>query len=166
MVYNDGSGKQAPPGLSPLHPERIPKGRAGSLYGLHTSGGKFSVWGAMFVGSFTDGGCYDVSAYSGVEFWARGNTRIHLTVSVIDDIETQSGGLCTGGNCYSSPSPAFDLVPKWQKYAVSWLELARLNQPGKVAFDPKRVVSLNFSIHREDTPFDVWVDDVRFTEQP
>jgi hypothetical protein len=36
MVYNDGSGKQVPPGLSPLHPERLAKARGESRYSLHT----------------------------------------------------------------------------------------------------------------------------------
>lgn len=166
MVYNDGSGKQVPPGLSPLHPERLAKARGESRYALHTSGGKFSIWGSILVGTFTDGGCYDVSAYSGIEFWAKGNTRIHVQLSVIDEISTETGGLCGGSGCYSGPHKAFDLGPQWRKHTLSWAELEQLNQPKKFRFDPKRVVSLNLSIHRQDTPFDLWIDDVRFSERP
>jgi hypothetical protein len=165
MVYNDGSGKQVPPGLSPLHPERLAKARGDSHYALHTSGGKFTNWGSILVGTFADHGCYDMSAYSGIEFWAKGNTRIHIQLSVIDEISVQSGGLCSEEkDCYGSPRRPFDLEPQWRRYALSFAELLRLNEPKKYRFDPKRVVSLNISIYREDTPFDVWIDDVRFSE--
>lgn len=164
MVYDDGSGKQVPPGLSPLHPERLAKVRGDSHYALHTSGGKFSIWGTILVGTFTDSGCYDVSAYSGIEFWAKGNTRLHVQLSVIDEISVDNGGLCSGKGCYSGPPKAFDLTPQWRKYVLSFAELERLNEFKKFRFDPKRVVSLNISIHREDTPFDVWIDDVSFSE--
>jgi hypothetical protein len=164
MVYNDGSGKQVPPGLSPLHPERLAKPRGNSRYALHTSGGRFSIWGSIVVGTFANSGCYDASAYSGIEFWAKGNTRIHIQLSVIDEISVENGGLCTGKGCYSGPPKAFDLTRQWQKYTLSFAELTRLNVPDKFRFDPKRVVSINISIHREDTPFDVWIDDVSFTQ--
>jgi hypothetical protein len=76
----------------------------------------------------------------------------------------ENGGLCTGKGCYSGPPKAFDLTRQWQKYTLSFAELTRLNVPDKFRFDPKRVVSINISIHREDTPFDVWIDDVSFTQ--
>jgi hypothetical protein len=163
-VYNDGSGKQVPPGLSVLHPERLAKARGQSRYALHTSGGKFSVWGSVLVGAFVERGCYDMSAYSGVEFWAKGNTRIHAQLSVIDEISIENGGLCAGKECYRAPHRVFDLGPQWQKFALNFAELERLNQSKKLRFDPKRVASINISIHREDTPFDIWIDDVRFSE--
>jgi hypothetical protein len=164
MVYNDGSGKQVPPGLSPFHPVRLVPTRGQSRYGLHTFGEKFSIWGSTVVATFTDGGCYDLSAYRGLEFWAKGNTRIHLQLAVVDEISTETGGLCAGEGCYSGPRKAFDLGPRWQRYSLTFAELERMNQPTKFRFDPRRVVSLNLSINREDTPFDVWVDDVRFIE--
>jgi hypothetical protein len=165
-VYNDGSGKQVPPGLSALHPERLARRRGDSRYALHTSGGKFSIWGSILVGTFTERGCYDMSAYSGLEFWAKGNTRVYVQLAVIDEMPTENGGLCEGKDCYSSPRKAFDLGPNWQRYELGFAELEQLNQPGKQHFDPKRVVQLDISIYREDTPFDVWIDDVRFRESP
>lgn len=163
MVYNDGSGKQVPPGLSPLHPERLAKARGDSKYSLHTSGGKFSIWGSILVGTLTADSCYDASAYSGIEFWAKGNTRIHVQLSVIDEVSVENGGLCAEKTCYGAPRKAFDLGPQWRKYTLGFAELAQLNEPKKFRFDPKRLVSINISIHREDTPFDVWIDDVRFS---
>jgi hypothetical protein len=164
MVYNDGSGKQVPPGLSPMHPVQLVPARGQSHYALHTSGEKLSIWGSTVVGSFTDGGCYDMSAYRGVAFWAKGNTRIYAQLAVIDEVSKESGGLCAGTACYTSPSKAFDLGPRWQEYVLTFAELERLNAPPRFRFDPKRVTSFNFAIHREDTPFDVWMDDVRFIE--
>jgi hypothetical protein len=165
-VYNDGTGKQTPAASFALHPARLPKPRDTSRYALHTSGTTFTRWGSVIVGLFTDGaGCYDVSAYSGLEFWAKGNTRIYVSVPITDEIAVANGGLCQdAAGCPSGPRRAFDLGPAWQKFVISFRDLEKSAEPTRMPFDPRRVVSVNLSVHREDTPFDIWIDDVSFIE--
>jgi hypothetical protein len=54
-----------------------------------------------------------------------------------------------------------DLDAEWRRYEVSWAEV-RQRGVGKPPLDPSRINSLAFLIRAEDTPYDVWLDDVRF----
>lgn len=122
-------------------------------------------WGAVLTVDFASGACYDVSAYAGIEFWAKGtDTLVHLAVNNIDWVEEGKGGLCSG-ECPQGPAKAIDLVRSWALYRVTWQELQGLSGPTAM-FDPKRAVTLSFGFYPQDTPFDVWIDDLRFIARP
>jgi hypothetical protein len=51
----------------------------------------------------------------------------------------------------------------FEHHVVRWEDLRQLFDAGlPVAFDPKRVRFIEFGIAPEDTPFDIWIDDVAF----
>jgi hypothetical protein len=43
--------------------------------------------------------------------------------------------------------------------------LRQVGWGARLPFDPHRLLSLAFSVDSADTPFDYWVDDVRFVER-
>lgn len=166
-VYSDGTAPKILPAVNwPWHPQRLAPPRGDSRYGLHVTGGKMTTWGAVLTVDFAGGACYDVSAYGGFEFWAKGaNTRVHASVSVIDSVLVEKGGTCIG-DCPPNAAKPVDLVKDWTRYRVSWQELQDRTANPSGAFDPKRAVTLGFSFYSQDTPFDAWIDDIRFTERP
>jgi len=160
LTFDDGTSKQSVASSSQLEPSRITGGR--SRHGLHLSGGHFTEWGVTFGTDLATGACYDASAYDGVEFWAKGPAALYLGVQVIDVQSPKFGGFCSGDGCYNSHRKRVNLSASWQRYSVRWDELAQLHPGGRLSLDTKRLRFLEFTILPEDTPFDVWVDEVSF----
>lgn len=160
--YDDGTGKQNPPVRSPLFPSRIPGGRDASKHALHLSGGRYTNWGVTFGAELAEQACYDASAYAGIEFWAKGPGKIKIGVQMIDVQDVKYGGLCRN-DCYNSHRSEVTLGKSFQRFTIRWEDLRQLYPAGTpIPLDPKRIRFLEFGIAAEDTPFDVWVDDVSF----
>jgi hypothetical protein len=159
--YDDGTGKQNPPVRSPLFPSRIPGGRDTSKNALHLHGGRYTNWGVTFGAELAEQACYDASAYAGIEFWAKGPGKIKIGVQMIDVQDVKYGGLCRN-DCYNSHRNAVTLGKSFQKFTIRWDDLKQLYAGTPIALDPKRIRFLEFGIAAEDTPFDVWIDDVSF----
>jgi hypothetical protein len=158
LTFDDGTAKQNVASSSQLVPSRIIGGR--SRQGLHLSGGRFTDWGVTFGTDLATGACYDATAYDGIEFWAKGRAAIYVGVQVIDVQSPKFGGFCDGDECYNSHRKRIDLSQDWQRYAVRWDELRQLNPSERFELDTKRIRFLEFAVLPEDTPFDLWLDDV------
>jgi hypothetical protein len=162
MTYDDGTGKQTPPGRSALFPSRIPGARGASKSGLHVTGGKFTLWGVTLGAELADAGCYDASAYAGIALHAKGPGKLRVGLQMIDVQDIKYGGLCTK-DCYNTHRAVITLGKTFERYVVRWQDLHQLYEGGPpVTFDPKRVRFIEFGIAAEDTPFDIWIDDVAF----
>jgi hypothetical protein len=164
-TYDDGTGKQTPPDKSPLFPTRITGGRGASARALHMTGGKFKDWGVTFGAELASAACYDASAYSGIEFWARGPGVIKVGFQMIDVQDEKYGGLCKT-DCYNTHRKVIELSKTWKHYSVRWEDLHQLYEAGPpLSFDPHRVRFLEFGIGPENTPYDLWIDDVAFVKR-
>lgn len=162
MTYDDGTGKQTPPGRSALFPSRIPGGRGTSKGALHVTGGKFTLWGVTLGAELADAGCYDASAYGGVALYAKGPGKLRVGLQMIDVQDVKYGGLCTR-DCYNTHRAVITIGKTFERHVVRWEELHQLFDAGPpTPFDPKRVRFIEFGIAPEDTPFDLWIDDVAF----
>jgi len=161
---NDNTGKQQPAVRSPFPMSRIPGGRSGSLYALHVSGGKFSKWGALLSAELSARRCYDASAYAGLRFWTRGRGSINVVAKMTQIAPEEYGGSCTH-DCYDAHRATLTLSNKWQEQRVTWAELKQKGYGQVVPFDPRSLLSLEFAVGPEQTPFDFWVDDIRFLER-
>ena len=159
----DSAAKQTPRAGQLAFPVSIPGGRGDSRYALHAFGGQLSAPGSGLIVYFAPGYCYDAAKYAGVEFWARGKGRIHLGFTMVDVMASEWGGLCKK-DCYDRHRKPFDLESRWVRYAVRWEELRQFGWGSPLAFDPQRLLSLDFMVDFADTPYDYWVDDVRFIE--
>ncbi len=164
-TYDDGTGKQTPPDKSPLFPSRIAGGRGSSTRALHLFGGKFKDWGVTFGAELANAACYDVSAYAGITFIAKGPGAVKVGLQMIDVQDVKYGGLCKT-DCYNTHRKVVELSKSWKEYTVRWEELHQLYTAGPpLAFDPTRVRFLDFGIDPEHTPYDLWIDDVSFVKK-
>jgi hypothetical protein len=144
------------PALLPLpRPDAKPRNRLA----LHVKGAQLFDWGATVEVSFRPP-CYDASAYTGISVQARGPGRIFVSVREVDAIPPFEGGTCLQ-DCYNSHAAKLELGREWRTYQVRWSELHQRGL-GKPPLKPSRLHSIAFLIHPEDTPYDVWLDEVRF----
>lgn len=144
------------PALIPVpHPEATPDNRLA----IHVKGGQLLDWGAAVEFTFRPA-CYDASGYAGIAFRARGPGRIYVAPREPAVIPIAEGGTCEL-DCHNPHVIKVDLDETFRSYDVRW-EQMRMRGLGKPPLDPSRLNSLAFLVRPEDTPYDVWLDDVRF----
>jgi len=158
---NDNTATQRPVPGGPLATARIAGARGSSHFALHTNGGKFTKWGAMLVADFSARRCYDASAYAGLTFWARGRGSFNVVAKMTQTAPEEYGGSCSH-DCFDSHRIAVPLSSNWREVRVTWAELKQRGFGQIVPFDARSLLSLEFSVDPEQTPFDFWVDDVSF----
>jgi hypothetical protein len=147
------------PALIPVpRPEALPQNRLA----LHVKGGRLLDWGAVVETTFRPA-CYDASEYAGITFQARGPGRLYFGPREASTIPTAEGGTCEE-DCHNPHVVKIELGSTFLRYEVRW-EALRQRGTDKPALDPKKLNSLAFLIRPEDTPYDVWIDDVRFVRR-
>ncbi len=151
----------APRSAPALLPIPRPNPSATNRLALHVKGGRLLDWGAIVEFDFKPA-CYDASAYGGLAFQARGPGRVFVAPREIGTIPLAESGTCTG-DCYNPHVKKVELERHWKTYRIEWSEFAERGYY-RPALDPKRLHSIAFLIRPEDTPYDVWFDDVRFVE--
>lgn len=148
------------PGTAPaLIPLPRPDANRSNRMAQHVKGGQLVDWGATIEFNFRPS-CYDASQFVGVSFQARGPGRIYVAPREVSVIPIAEGGNCER-DCHNPHVSKVDLDSAWHTYQVRWSDL-RQRGVGKSPLDPRRLHSLAFLIRPEDTPYDVWLDDVRF----
>ena len=151
------------PGTAPaLIPIPRPDATRTNRLAQHVKGGELVDWGATVEFNFRPA-CYDASKYVGVSFQARGPGRIYFAPRERSVIPIADGGSCEA-DCYNPHVAKVDLESSWRTYQIRWTEL-RQRGIGKPALDPRRLHSLAFMVRAEDTPYDVWLDDLRFLQR-
>lgn len=158
-ITDQNVGKQALYGIQPtLRPDASPKNR----YAMRFRGGVFREWGASLEVRLRPQpfNCYDLSAYAGIDFKAKGPGRLYIQFREVGVVPVEYGGTCKH-NCYNSHRTHVDLDSGWQRFRLPW---ANFKQRGYDAppLDLHKVDSLQFSVQIEDAPFDLWIDDVAF----
>ena len=160
-AFDDGTAKGKSLANSPLLPSPIPGGRENSRRALHISGTKLETWGASIGSNLAAGACYDATAYGGIEFWAKGKGAFFVGIQMIDVSELKVGGFCTK-DCYNTHRKRVDLDGSWQHVTARWADLVQRDPSGLIDFDPRRIRWIELWIPEEDTPFDIWLDDLSF----
>lgn len=164
MVYNDGSAKQEPRPGSTFAANRLPQPRGTSKFGLHSTGGKFTKWGAAVGIELSPLRCYDASAYAGIAFWARGRGEVRVNLRMAQVVAEEFGGTCVS-DCYDAHGTSRPLTREWRRYEVRWEDVAQQGFGTQVAFDPRWLYSLEFAFPKGQGPFDFWVDDVSLLQR-
>ncbi|HEX2672201.1 MAG TPA: hypothetical protein VHM25_15080 [Polyangiaceae bacterium] len=150
------------PGTAPaLIPVPRPDATRGNRLAQHVKGGELLDWGATIEFDFRPA-CYDASQYAGVSFQARGPGRIYFAARERSVIPIAEGGSCLS-DCHNPHVAKIELESGFRTYQVRFAEL-RQRGLGKPPLDTHRLHSLAFLIRPEDTPYDVWVDDLRFLQ--
>jgi hypothetical protein len=145
-----------------LIPVPRPDAKHGNRLAQHVKGGQLVDWGATVEFDFRPA-CYDASNYGGVSFQARGPGRIYFAARERSVIPIAEGGSCEA-DCHNPHVAKIELDAAWRTYQVRWSELRQRGAISK-ALDTQRLHSLAFLIRPEDTPYDVWLDDVRFLQR-
>lgn len=148
------------PGTAPaLLPVPRPNKTSKNQLALHVKGERLREWGASVEFVFT-GNCYDASVYAGIAFQARGSTRVYVAPREVTVIPVAEGGLCEK-DCHNPHVLQLELEPRWKKYEVRFDQVEQRGYD-KPKLDSTRLHSLAFLIRPEDTPYDVWLDDIEF----
>jgi hypothetical protein len=143
----------------PLMPAPRPQPTRENRIALHAVGGELRSWGATVQFAFQPS-CYDASVYAGIAFSAKGPGRFYVGVREVRVVPVQWGGTCMH-DCYDTHQKKVDLSAHWQQFSLKWGELRQrgYNSP---PLDTTRINSFGFLIQSGDTPFDIWLDDVKF----
>jgi hypothetical protein len=148
------------PGTAPaLLPVPRTGGGARNKRAVHVKGGRLFDWGATVEVSF-EPPCYDATAYVGIKLQARGPGRVYVALREVDVIPIAEGGSCER-DCHNPHAAKIELSPEWRSYELRWAEL-RPRGIDTPPLDTSRLHSVAFLIHPEDTPYDLWLDEVQF----
>jgi hypothetical protein len=148
------------PGTAPaLIPVPRADGNGRNKLALHVKGGRLFDWGATVEVNFRPP-CYDASRYVGIKLQARGPGRVFVALREMGVIPLAEGGSCQR-DCHNPHVAKLELSSDWRSYEVRWADL-RQRGVDTPALDASRLHSVAFLIRAEDTPYDVWLDDVRF----
>ncbi|HET9958139.1 MAG TPA: hypothetical protein VFQ61_26770 [Polyangiaceae bacterium] len=146
-----------------LVPVLRPDPSQGNRFALHVQGKRLLDWGASIEFTFTPS-CYDARVYRGLSFQARGPGRIYVALREVSVIPPSGGGTCKD-DCHNPHVHKVDLDGTWKRYTVSFSELTQRGY-GHRGLDPSQLNSVAFFVRSEDTPYDVWIDDVTFEREP
>jgi hypothetical protein len=136
---------------------------------LHITGDGFTAWGQ---GTNTAIGCVDVSAFSGVSFWAKATSTDTVLFKV--EIPEQGNvndnpneGDCTPDEasnvfCYDHPHAALNLTEEWTQYSIPFSSLTQNGTPNPWT---GVIVALQWAFEGSLTTgsqHDVWLDEIAF----
>jgi hypothetical protein len=152
------------PGTAPaLIPVPRGDGLPHNRLAIHVKGKQLNDWGATIELDFRPR-CYDAARYAGISFQARGPGRIYLAAREVQVIPVAEGGTCER-DCHNPHIAKIELTDGFRTYQLRWREL-RQRGIDRPPLDPSRLHSIAFLVRPEDTPYDVWVDDVSFLPAP
>jgi len=139
---------------------------------LHVTSSKWTTWGSGFGATLapasnqTRACAYDASAYSGLEFRAKGSGHVRLRLPTPKTTPVAEGGTCTleGDACYDWPGVWFDLEPDWRVYKLPFCMLRPEGwTAGSQELDLSQISAVHFLL-KEGLDVDFWLDDVSFTQ--
>jgi Carbohydrate binding domain (family 11) len=143
---------------SVLLPSVRPMATPSNRYAVHLAGERRAKWGASVQVEFGPT-CYDASIYRGISFDVLGPGRVYAGVREVDAVPVQRGGTCTTA-CYDSHLSAVGAASSWTHHEIDWSDL---HQRGKTEpANPRRLSGIEFLVRSEDTPYDLWIDNVAF----
>lgn len=145
--------------FSALAPTLLTRPTQKNRYALHVVGCELRNWGATVSFPFQPA-CYDASAYAGITFSARGPGRVFVGMREVSVVPVEYGGTCTK-DCYNTHEKKVELTSRWQSYTILWGEMRQRGYDTK-PLDASRTSGISFLVHAADTPYDFWIDDVKF----
>jgi hypothetical protein len=174
-TYNDESatGMQTPEVGLPFEMAPLNPPRDGSTMAANTKGSGFDTWGSGFGFDLNNAGApavkeaYDASKYSGISFWAKvgagsvGAIRVNLG----DKNTTPEGGVCEAAKCSDDFGKDITVGSDWKQYNIKFAEMGQVGWSMVLlpAIEKSAIYSVHFQTVKGAT-FDIWIDDVAFTE--
>lgn len=168
VVGDDGGGTLIPEPSMPLEPDSP---GFDTPYAMHMSGGGFEVWGATLglalLAPFADRPpCpYDVSPHAGVRFMLKGMSSdaiVRFQMPTVATHPTELGGTCMLAQGCSDHYGIDLMVPsQWTEVEIDFADLSQVGWGEPFPLDLREVLNMEFRV-RENTTFDIWIDDLRF----
>lgn len=167
LTTNDGTGSQTPAPDTAITP--VAGGANGTAFALHTTGSGFSDWGAALqVDMNNEAGRlpYDASAYTGIEFYARGEGTIRVEFVATSTVTAAQGGNCTG-DCFDSHGVLVELTPEWTKQTIYFDHAMQVGWGTPADFNGGDLLALSFraglfEAGQTEASFDLWIDELKF----
>lgn len=133
----------------------------------HVSASGFSDWGAALAVNLSHKTAlrcpFNASGFAGLRFVARGHGRIRVQLGMPEVVEKEFGGKCdsaAGQACYDNHGIFITLEEDFTRYELPWEKLMQRGFGDAVAFNPKTIMMLHFSMEPADLPVDLWLDQV------
>jgi hypothetical protein len=161
---------------------RCPGTAAASAYALHVQGGDYVSYGPNIGWTISESaeGAMDVSAESGIAFWAKTDSASLQTLElVVNDaytypvaepelrsceLETENYVPPLGARCWNGGKSLRVLSRSWRLYTIDFSELVQdtwgTRSPGGKP-DLRQVLSIEFHLPVL-SDFDLWLDDIAF----
>jgi len=157
-------------------------GHGGTGSAVHVAGSGFvgpasaTSWGGgtgFYLGGPTPGGrtavtavtamAADVSAYTGISFYAKSSIASDLSVQFPTADTLPDYCTCAAsGNCYATHSRLISaLAADWTKYTIKFVDLIQPTYVmSPVPFDRTSLVAIDFASNGPVSTFDFWIDDI------
>ena len=146
-------------------------GAPGSTKGLQFTGTGFTPGPMNYgMGIGKVGSCIDVSGYTGLTFWAKGNTTLLVELETPGSEPVMDGGDCPDtALCFDYPATQLPLDAAWTMYQVPWAQLKRAGWGYKDDFATRKVINTPI-FATLPTPanapgtFEIDIDDIHLSE--
>lgn len=111
-------------------------------------------------------GPYDASQYGGISFWAKAapGSVTDVRLKIPDNNTDPDGGVCS--ECFNDFGMDLKLTNEWQHYVIRFKDLKQevgWGSPKKFGVDSSSIYGIQFQTKIAEQPFDIWVDQIRFT---
>jgi hypothetical protein len=168
FTYVDAASSITPPPSDtiPALPVLLPSPRGTSQSAMHASG---TYTGYAGIGCLLNNPVigqvpktYDAVAagFTGVRFFAKGDSGLYFAIQIAATISTTYGGTCAGNTCYGASytvSPGQLSSTTWQEFSIPFTVLV----PGVAAFRASDIWNIGFQPAAKGA-FNLWIDDVSF----
>ncbi len=146
-------------------------GANGSKNAVHVSGQTVTgdkAWGAVVGLRLAEHPLYDASKYAGLSFLAKVGDKSESQVRLkVSDVNTHPDGMVCKEACYNDFGKDFSFSHDWQEYQVSFAEMKQQDgwgDPRPPAITPSKLVQIAWHLTTPGASFDLYLDDVRFTD--
>jgi endoglucanase len=147
-------------------------GAGGSKYAVHVTGKNAPqgdmAWGTVLGLRLVDGQLYDASKYAGISFFAKAGDKSASSVRLkVADVNSHPEGKVCKDGCWNDFGKDFTFSHDWQEYKVSFAEMKQQEgwgDPRPPSITPSKLVQVAWLMSTPGADFDIWLDDIRFTD--
>ena len=183
FLFDDGTGMQTPVKTPNVTLVAEAGGACNSMFGFHSTGMGFTVFGAGFGADFApktagalDSTVYDASAYTGIALYAKAAAPIGLRVSVSDGGTAVEGKVCKDTTDKTDKTRCGDyfgsdltLTTAWAEYVLPFAAMKQrgFGLPVAAGLDKTKVYTVRAQIKGSAAlpgSYDIWIDNVRFVK--
>jgi len=169
-TFNDGTGVQVPDPKMLFKPI-APGSTTSPKFAATTSGPAFTMYGAGMGFDFNNTAAkscpYDASAYTGIKFWAKGNTgnMAGMMLKAMIKIPATTPTTADSGTCATLCEDHFNikaaLTTAWTQFTMPFATIMQDKFGTPATFDKAHILAVQFQV-AQNVKFDFSIDDITF----